>query len=223
MLAGQCGDIGLGPRDEPFFCLVSCFTVFLGVDLDLAARGFGRSNVSCYPDIDLDTVIDRTVIGQDYSAPFFFLSTPSLYADPGVLAPAGSTTGQINVGSSYKHFVDAKARGLHEAERERVCAQILAAVERRLIPGLREHIVTKEAWTPVDLSQRTGLARGGMYGARLDLLNRVIRRVVPQTDCDNLHLTGATAGSSGMAGVVSAGMRLAQELLQAQRPANPNG
>jgi all-trans-retinol 13,14-reductase len=307
VLAGQCGDIGLGPRDEPFFCLVSvllgycesahfprkgmghfvasvvdsltrhggeihydtrvtglvrdgdrivrvdttrgsfagrtvvsnidpattaamteglavpayeqsvsCFTVFLGVDLDLAAQGFGRSNVWSYPDYNLDAVLDRTLIDHSYADPFFFLSTPSLYADPGVLAPPGSTTMQVNVASSYDFFAEAAARGAHDREKERVTAEILAAVERRLVPNLTRHIRVLEAWSPIDLAERTGLVRGGMYGARLDFLNRVIHRVPTTTACSNLFLTGATAGGPGLAGVVTAGTRLAESLLAAE-------
>lgn len=303
ILAGQCGDIGLSPRDEPFFCLysilfgycrsahfpkkgmghfvdrivesitgnggqvhfdtpvtgidrdgsrvtavhtprgtftartvvsnidpattmamiegatvpqyepsTSCFTIFLGVDIDLSQQGFGRSNVWNYPSEDLDEAIGRTVDGHLYDDPFFFLSTPSLVADPGVLAPAGGTTIQINVASSFDFFETAENEGRHEAEKERVAAEILRAVERRLIPGLTQHIVVREVWSPLDLARRTGLPRGGMYGARLDFMNRVVRRVAQQTDFENLFLTGATAGGPGLQGVVAASLRLVDSL-----------
>lgn len=303
VLAGQCGDIGLGPRDEPFFCLVSvlfgycesahfpskgmghfvesivdcirrsggevhfdarvteivkdgdliahvettggsfagarvvsdidpaqtlamiegttppryeqsasCFTIFVGADIDLAEHGFGRSNVWCFPEFDLDAAIDRSIKENSYADPFFFLSTPSLCADPGVLAPPGCTTVQINVGSSFEFFEQAMQNGTHASEKARVTAEILAAVERRLIPGFTAHARVLEAWSPVDLARHTGLARGGMYGARLDFLNRVIHRVASTTDYPNLFLTGATAGGPGLAGVVAAGTRLVAEL-----------
>ncbi len=308
VLAGQCGDIGLGPRDEPFFCLASlllgysesahfpkrgmghfvdrvvdfigrhggeihfgarvtgiasdddqvttvetsrgsfrasrvvsnidpattmamidgatvphyeqsasCFTVFLGLDIDLGAHGFGRFNVWDFPDVDLDAVIDRTMNGHSYEDPFFFLSTPSLYADPGVLAPPGCTTVQIDVASSYDYFEEAEQRGAHDSERQRVTEEIVRAVQRRRVPGLAGHIVVREAWSPLDLSRRTGLARGGMYGARLDFINRVIRRVPQRTDYANLFLTGATAGGPGLQGVVSASTRLVEKLLTADK------
>jgi len=304
ILAGQCGDIGLSPRDEPFFCLysilfgycrsahfpkkgmgyfvdrivesivehggevhfdtpvtaiehegnrvtfvgtprgaftartivsnidpamtmamiegasvpqyeqsVSCFTIFLGVDIDLATQGFGRCNVWHYPDVDLDAAIERTVNDHRYEEPFFFLSTPSLVADPGVLAPIGCTTVQINVASSFDFFEAAEKNGNHQGEKDRVAAEILSAVERRLIPGLTGHIVVQEVWSPVDLARNTGLPRGGMYGARLDFLNRVIRRVGQETEFENLFLTGATAGGPGLQGVVAASLRLVELLL----------
>ena len=69
----------------------------------------------------------------------------------------------------------------------------------------------------MDLARHTGLARGGMYGARLDFLNRVLHRVSPQTAFENLYLTGATAGGPGLQGVVAAGTRLVETLLAAKR------
>lgn len=58
--------------------------------------------------------------------------------------------------------------------------------------------------------------RGGMYGARLDFHNRVVRRVAPETPYKNLFLTGATAGGPGLQGVVGASMRLVAQLLTAR-------
>jgi len=191
----------------------SCFTIFLGLDIDLGQHGFGRSNVWCFPSEDIDGAIEHAVKTHRYEEPFFFLATPSLYADAGVLAPPGCTTVQINVASDFAYFDAAVQQGTHATERERVMREILHAVEQRLIPGLTEHCVVREAWTPVDLAQRAGLVRGGMYGARLDLRNRVLRRVAQETDYANLFLSGATAGGPGLQGVVAASTRLVQRLL----------
>jgi all-trans-retinol 13,14-reductase len=191
----------------------SCFTLFLGLDLDLATKGFGRFNVWSYPDEDLDASLDRTRVHHAYDDPFCFLATPSLYANPGVLAPAGHTTLQINVVSDFEAFATAFREGRHAEERARVAEAILAAVERRLVPGLRAHTVVREAWSPLDLATKVGLERGGMYGARLDFHNRVLHRVSPRTGFENLFLTGATAGGAGMQGVVGASTALVEKLL----------
>lgn len=191
----------------------SCFTVFLGLDIDLADHGFDRSNHWNFPEVDLDAAINRSMIEHDYADPFYFLSTPSLNADPGVLAPPGCTTVQINVGSDFDYFQAASDNGTHECEKIRITQEILAAVERRSLPGLSRHCVVQEAWSPVDLARHTGLARGGMYGARLDFVNRVVHRVSQRSDFENLFLTGATAGGPGLQGVVAASTRLVQRLL----------
>lgn len=312
ILAGQCGDIGLSPREEPFLCLqallfgysesahfpsrgmgyfvdrvteyitahggtiayetpvtrlvpdgdriawaetphgliaadlivsdidparalamiegatvphyeqsASCFTVFLGLDVDLAQHGFGRFNVWSYPDENLDASIERTTLEHRYDDPFFFLATPSLYADPGVLAPPGGTTVQINVASDFDWFATAAREGRHARETARIAEEIVAAVERRLLPDLRRHRVVQEVWSPVDLAARVGLERGGMYGARLDFQNRVLRRVSRHTPFRNLFLTGATAGGPGMQGVVGASLRLVAELLAEPAASGP--
>jgi len=192
---------------------VSCFTVFLGLDVDLATQGFGRFNVWSYPDEDIDASLDRSRVRHEYDDPFFFLSTPSLYTDRGVLAPPGMTTVQINVPGDFDHFTAAAREGRHDAERDRIAEEIVTAVERRLVPGLKKHRVLQEAWSPVDLAARVGLERGGMYGARLDFHNRVIRSVSPTTPFENLFLTGATAGGPGLQGVVGASSRLVARLL----------
>jgi all-trans-retinol 13,14-reductase len=191
----------------------SCFTIFLGLDIDLVQHGFGRSNVWHSPEVDIDAAIARTTRTHCYEDPFFFLSTPSLYADPGVLAPAGRTTVQINVLSDFDYFNAAVQQGTHATERSRVTREVLAAVERRLIPDLARHCVVQESWTPVDLADRVGLVRGGMYGARLDVENRVVRRVSRETAYRNLFLTGATAGGPGLHGVVASSTRLVEGML----------
>ena len=193
----------------------SCFTIFLGLDIDLAQYGFGRCNVWHYPDEDIDSALQRTMQEHVYDDPFFFLATPSLYADPGVLAPNGCTTVQVNVASDFEHFDSMVQQGTHSIEKKRVTGAILDAVERRLIPNLKRHIVVSEAWSPVDLADRVGLVRGGMYGARLDLQNRILRRVSQRTALSNLFLSGATAGGPGMQGVVAASTRLVEKLLAA--------
>ncbi len=192
----------------------SCLTIFLGLDIDLAQQGFGRCNIWSYPDEDIEAALKRTMQGHDYDDPFFFLSTPSLNADPGVLAPVGCTTVQINVGSDFDYFDTMVQQGTHGIEKKRVTRAVLEAIERRLIPNLTEHCVVQEAWSPVDLAERVGLVRGGMYGARLDLQNRVLRRVSQRTELSNLFLTGATAGVPGLQGVVAASTRLVERLLE---------
>lgn len=304
VLAGQCGDIGLGPREEPFFALQavlfgycesahfpkkgmghfveavtssilenqgtifydtavtglkrdgdritcvqttrglflastvvsnidpavtlgmtdrakvpkyeqssSCFTMFLGLDIDLAQRGFGRSNIWNYPSESLDASIDRSASENLYDDPFFFLSTPSLYADPGALAPLGGTTVQVNVPSSFDFFDAANRNGTHAQEKARVAEEILTAVERRCLPEVKSHCVVHEAWSPFDLARNVGLPRGGMYGARLDFENRVLRHVRAETQFENLFLVGATTGGLGLHGAVAAGTRLVKSLL----------
>jgi len=192
----------------------SCFTIFLGLDVDLATRGFGRFNVWSYPEEDLDAATARTTVDHDYRDPSFFLATPSLYADPGALAPPGRTTVQINVLSDFEWFATAAGEGRHATETKRIADEILAAVERRLLPDLRHHCVVREVWSPVDLAARVGLARGGIYGARLDLQNRVLHRVSRRTPFQNLYLAGATAGAPGLEGVVASSMRLVERLLK---------
>jgi phytoene dehydrogenase-like protein len=202
-----------GETPPPYQQSRSCFSIFLGLDIDLASCGFGRFNVWSYPDEDLDTAIERTTTDHRYDDPFFFLSTPSLYADPGVLAPPGGTTVQINVPSDFDYFAAIPDQRRHAQERTRVAEEVLAAVERRLFPDLRRHRVVQEVWSPVDLAAHVGLERGGMYGAQLDFQNRVLRRVPQRTAFTNLFLTGATAGGPGLQGVVGASMRLVDRLL----------
>lgn len=195
----------------------TCFTVFLGLDTDLATEGFGGFNVWSYPDADLDAAIERTMVEHRYEDPFFFFSTPSLHTDPGCLAPPGCTTVQINVASNFDWFANAAREGRHHLEKERVTKEVLAAVERRLVPSLLRHIVVQEAWSPLDLAARVGLERGGMYGARLDMSNRLLHHVPRDTAFENLFLTGATAGGPGLQGVVAASLSLVEQLLVVRR------
>ena len=116
--------------------------------------------------------------------------------------------------SDFDWFAAAARAGRHEVETARVADEIVAAVERRLLPDLRRHRIVQEVWSPVDLAAHAGLERGGMYGARLDFQNRVLHRVSRRTPFENLYLTGATAGAPGLQGVVAASTRLVERLLR---------
>jgi phytoene dehydrogenase-like protein len=161
----------------------------------------------------LSAAVERTTVHHDYEDPSFFLSTPSLNADPGVLAPIGATTVQINVLSDFDWFASRAIEGNHAEETARITEEILGAVERRLLPCLRQHRVVQEAWSPLDLHAKVGLERGGLYGAKLDFQNRVLHRVSRSTPFVNLFLTGATAGGPGLSGVVGASTRLVEKLV----------
>ncbi len=120
---------------------------------------------------------------------------------------------QINVASDFDWFATSAQEGRHEREKARIAEEIVTAVERRLLPGLRKHRVVQESWSPLDLSARVGLERGGMYGARLDITNRLLHHVSQHTPFENLSLTGATGGGPGLQGVVGSSLRLCERLL----------
>jgi phytoene dehydrogenase-like protein len=93
--------------------------------IDLRAHGFGAFDVWAYPHADLDRVHVAQIENGDLSDPFLFLSTP---AAPG--APA-------------TELVAATRFGLREPDY--AIERVLAAIERRFVPRLRDHVTTMVA------------------------------------------------------------------------------
>ncbi|RMF37326.1 MAG: NAD(P)/FAD-dependent oxidoreductase [Chloroflexi bacterium] len=77
-----------------------------------------------------------------------------------------------------------------------------------LLPGLRDHIVTRDAATPATVTRYTGHPAGAIYGSvhpggRLPL----------QTPIRHLYLVGASTQSGGVEAVVISGRRVADMLI----------
>jgi all-trans-retinol 13,14-reductase len=192
----------------------STFTLYLGLkDLDLRDHGFGSYNVWHYPHADINRIYRDQLEHDDLSDPWLFLATPTLHSDAPGLAPPGHQVLEVATSCRYEYFAALRNRGEEHYRREkiRVRDRILDVLEERYVPGLRKHIAMRVAGTPLTNEQFCRAPRGNAYGSALTPAN-TWPRISFDTPIRNLFLVNATAGYPSVAGTVSSGTRLYEQL-----------
>ncbi len=191
---------------------MSLFLIYFGVkggypDLAHHTILFGPR----YKDL-LDDIFNRGVLADDFS---LYLHSPSV-TDPS-LAPPGHSTHYVlapvpHLGISN---VDWGAAGPRLAER------ILAALEQRCMPGLREKLVTIRTFAPPDFESELNAWQGSAFSLQPTLLQSAWFRVHNRDDrIRGLYFVGAgTHPGAGIPGVVNsaratAGLMLADMAIE---------
>ncbi|WP_247713480.1 phytoene desaturase [Qipengyuania sphaerica] len=143
----------------------------------------------------LEDIYDHGVLPQDFS---IYLHHPSV-TDPSV-APEGMSTfyALVPVAHMGKLSVDWEQMGPVLEQR------ILEEVERRLIPGLSERIVTKFHYAPRDFAMDLNAHKGSAFSLEPLLTQSAFFRGHNRDDVlDNFYLVGAgTHPGAGIPGVV---------------------
>lgn len=93
--------------------------------------------------------------------------------------------------------------------------EILIDLAADVIPDLRDHIVWKEAGTPVTQERYTHSTAGGSYGIEMNLRQIGPLRPRPKTGISGLYLAGASLGwGPGVEGVMLSGVGAAGAVLK---------
>ncbi len=205
---------------------VPLFCVYLGLDIDLAAQGMPNSNHFIWGHYDIEAVYDQLDAGQISKEAMAYITTASL-KDPesGHLAPSGHTNLQIMTLVPRDYGVWGVGKGPTEGERyhrnpeyrrrKDALMDHLIDVSEKVIPGLREHIVWKEAATPISQERFTRSTGGTSYGIEMSCSQAGPMRVGPRTEIEGLFLCGASAPSGpGISGVLRGGVAAASEILE---------
>jgi phytoene dehydrogenase-like protein len=79
----------------------------------------------------------------------------------------------------------------------------------RLIPGLRDAIVTTHIGTPLTNVRYVRQPQGSLYGREQTVMNQMQRRK-PTTPIPNVFLAGAWVGGGGMTAAVGSGRQAAR-------------
>jgi len=204
---------------------VPLFCVYLGLDVDLAARGMPNSNHFIWGDYDIESVYDELDAGRLSSKAMCYITAAS-FKDPESrhLAPEGHTNLQIMTLVPREYDVWHVERGptdggryhrdpAYRAAKSRLVEELLDTSEQ-IIPDLREHIVWKEAATPVSQERFTRSTNGTSYGIEMSCSQAGPLRMGPRTEIEGLFLCGASTPSGpGIAGVMRSGIETAGEVL----------
>lgn len=155
----------------------------------------------------LTDIYENGVLPADFS---LYLHHPTV-TDPS-LAPAGDSS--FYVLSPVPHMgqlpIDWEVEGPLYAER------ILAEIERRVMPGLRERIVTQFHYTPLDFARDLGAHHGSAFSLEPKLTQSAWFRVHNRDDAiPNLYFVGAgTHPGAGIPGVVGSAKATAALMME---------
>lgn len=202
----------------PLFC------VYVGLDTDLRER-MPNTNYFYSGSFDVEGPYQDCYQGRVPSELGLFITAASV-KDPHTesIAPKGYSSLEIMtlVPADYGLWGIEKGPAAGEKYHRNPAYQSLkqrltdAMVEgtERVIPGIKEHIVWKEAATPISHEHFTFSTGGTSYGIELSLDQFGPNRPSPQTEIEGLYLAGAsTVFAHGIAGVMRGGVGCASAIL----------
>ncbi len=175
----------------------SNFTVFLGLDCDPAALGFGEEMLY----LTRDDVPRNEQFNGDPAKTALTVLAPSV-RDPSV-APAGKGILTIHCPATMNshetwHTEEGRKRGAaYRTFKKQFAETLIRRVEECFAPGLRGHIEVMEAATPVTYWRYTGNTDGSIMGTRPTGRNIRARICGCKTPVRNLLLAGHWAQYSG--------------------------
>ncbi len=193
-------------RDVP---AMSNLVVYLGLDRDLAAEGWGHHEFFLSDGYDMDADYAAMVSG-DFSKTGMVIANYT-DADPGC-APEGKSVLVMLSLAPWDHAnvwgTGGDLTGYSEnPEYLRIkeeAADHLINRAAALIPGLRDSIVVKEIGTPLT-NARYGLNPGGSIYGREQTVENMLNRKSPRSSIPNLLFAGAWVGGGGMSAALASG------------------
>lgn len=193
---------------------LSCFILYLATDLNLKEMGipYFTNLRSCSNLEEEDRILRR---GEFPEIPTMSISIPTLL-DPS-LAPPGQHLIKtlIMAPYSYKEEWGREDRETYRRIKEGLMEKVISYLDSKWIPGLREHILYKEAATPITLERYTENHRGAMYGFSSTPQQVGPGRPPHRTPLHGLFQVGHyTRPSHGIVGASLSGLFAAREILK---------
>jgi phytoene dehydrogenase-like protein len=213
-------------RVRSFRMATPLFCVYLGLDVDLAARGIPNTNRFFLGTYDIEGIYDRIDAGEIPADSVAYVTAATL-KDPVSrhFAPKGYTNLQIMTVAPGDHEIWNLDRSPAEGGRyhrdpeyrrrkREVMDQMIATAER-VLPEISGHIDWKEAASPVTQERFTRSTGGTSYGIALSTDQVGPFRMGPTTEIPGLYLCGASTPSGpGIAGVMRSGVAAAGAVLE---------
>ncbi|OGP81679.1 MAG: hypothetical protein A2Z08_09560 [Deltaproteobacteria bacterium RBG_16_54_11] len=138
------------------------FTLYAGVDLDLAQMGFDGALVHYYPAMSKNPWEEKGVEGFDIEKEKMAIRMDSI-KNP-MLAPRGKHTVAIAAFTPYALFTDGAKISPRYAEIKEEIAQKIMGVTEKVISGLSSHAMVRHASTPLTYERETLNMHGATMG-----------------------------------------------------------
>jgi prolycopene isomerase len=188
------------------------FTLYLGVDLDLAQMGFDGALVHYYPAVSKNPWAGKNEERFDIEKEKMAIRMDSI-KNP-MLAPQGAHTIAVAAFAPYELFANGENISPHYSEIKEEIAQKIIEVTERVIPGLSGHIMVQDASTPLTYERETLNAHGATMGWYLSA--KEFSRIRSQkTPIANLYQAGHwTFPGGGIPMVILSGINAAKLVLK---------
>jgi all-trans-retinol 13,14-reductase len=197
---------------------LSTFQVFLGLQKDLIKEtGIQDTEIFSNSGYDIESDYEACLRG-DVGRGFGLTLYDNLFPD---YSPAGKNTFSIMTLQGYepwrKYEADyfAGRKDAYKAEKNRLADVMIEAVEKALLPGLRQAVEVKAVATPLTNVRYTGNYCGSIYGWEQTVGNSGPQRMAQKTPIKNLYLAGAwTSPGGGYSAVISSGLQCFAEIMR---------
>ncbi len=203
----------------PIFC------VYLGLDIDLRER-MPNTNYWYQTTFDTEGMYQDVYEGRVPRELGVFITAASV-KDPHTetIAPKGYSSLEAMIWAPANYDMWSVEEGPTAGERyhrnpeyrslkEQLTDAVVEGVEA-VLPGIKEHILWKEAATPITQERYTLSTGGTSYGIELALDQFGPNRPSPQTEIEGLYLAGAsTVFGHGIVGVMRGGVGCASAVLK---------
>ncbi|HBE89076.1 MAG TPA: hypothetical protein DDW67_08065 [Elusimicrobia bacterium] len=178
------------------------FRVCLGLDYDVSRNGLEEHEYMIYPGYDHEETYAAMERGEPAAVSAY---SPTRISPE--LAPPGHSTLILTTLLPWKPERDWRGR------EEEVAAAMIAAVERKRLPGLSSHIKVKKIMTPGDLNRLTNADGGSMYGWSNEPGQVLTFRMSPKSPVKGLYHAGHwTRPGTGVTTAILSGWMLANRL-----------
>jgi all-trans-retinol 13,14-reductase len=211
-------------RVQGYRMALPIFCVYLGLDMDLRET-MPNANFWYHTSFDIEGMYTDCYEGRVPIEMGLFITAGSV-KDPNTetLAPRGYSSLEIMMWVPPDHRLwgieNGPAAGekyhrnpVYQSLKQRLTEAMIRETEHA-IPGLSEHIVWKEASTPISQEHFTFSTGGTSYGIELAVDQFGPSRPSPRTEIEGLFLAGAsTVFAHGIAGTMRGGVGCASEVL----------
>jgi phytoene dehydrogenase-like protein len=210
---------GLKAKLERTRYSTSALSLFLGVDMDLAAMGFDSGNYWCSGGLDQEAAFEamsRADVLEREEFPGVFVSIPTL-KDPTsfdgryhtieavAFVPYEAFRAHVSNGPERsKAYLDLKAR---------LTVKLLKSIER-IVPGVSKSIVFHALGTPLTNAHYVGSTDGSIYGTQKNRGQIGPFSFSVRSEIAGLTLCGASTLSHGVFGAMMSGLAAASSILR---------
>jgi len=188
------------------------FTVYLGVDMDLARMGFDGAPIHYYPRLDKRLWEEEATGGFEVGNGKIVIR-PTSVNNPS-LAPEGNCSINISTFVPYGFFKEGERIHPRYEERKEDITRKIVDLAERVVPGLSRHTIVQDSSTPLTYERYTINTHGASMGWYLSA-KEISSIRTQETPISNLYLAGHwTFPGGGIPMVILSGINAARLVLK---------